>query len=267
MAAPDAVYYPNAPVVETVLAVQFEPLPGFGNAHFGWFWRDVLGDAWVDTKDAPPVPDQFEHFSAAGVAASPRIMFKTAGPSDRVQFVHESDDQVVQLQQTRLMLNWRRRGGGYPRFPERLDKFRSLWESWCSFCDRVKLGSVQPNQWEVTYYNHVPADGLWKNSRDWHKILPRLCPDVSDIDTEMLCLDSHESQWHFEIRPGRGRLHVQLQQAVIDNQPALVWVQTGRGHPKTSDWPGLESGLRIGHDAIIEAFEKFSSELAKSHWK
>lgn len=265
MASPEALYYPNAPVVETVLSVQFDPLPGFGNGHFGWFWRDGLGDEWIATKDAPPVSDQFERFHEAGAVPTPQIMFKTAGPTDRVQFIHKTDDQVVQLQQTRLMLNWRRRGEDYPRFPERLVRFKSLWESWCSFCARVKLGTVKANQWEVTYFNHIPQGALWQSARDWNKILPGLCSSV--VDTEHLSLDAFESQWHFEIHPRRGRLHVQLRQAIVDKQPVLVWTQTSRGEPESTDWPGLEAGLRIGHDAIIEAFEKFSSETAKSQWR
>lgn len=265
MANPDAGYYPNAPVVETVLAVQFDPLPGFGNGHFGWFWREVLGKEWIETKDAPPVPDQFEYFHPEGTVPPPRLVLKTAGPTDRVQFIHQSDDQVVQLQQTRLMLNWRKRGQSYPRFPERLAKFKALWESWCDFCNRLNLGTVQANQWEVTYFNHIPSAELWNSVRDWHSLLPGLCSDV--VDTELLSVDSCEVQWHFEIRPRRGRLHVRVNRAIVDNKPVLVWVQTSRGKPETMDWTGLEAGLQIGHDAIIEAFEQFSSEAAKSSWK
>lgn len=266
MAIPGVNHFHNAPVIESVLSVQFDPLPGFGSGHFGLFWRDVLGDEWSLTKNAPSVPDQFERFHEAGVTQPPHIVFKVAGSTDRVQFIHKSDDQVVQLQQTRLMLNWRRRGESYPRFPERLQKFAALWEQWCDFCRRFDLGTVHANQWEVTYYNHIPQGELWESAQDWHKVLPGLCSSV--VATHGLTMEAFESHWHFEIPPRRGRLHVQLNQAVTDNQRlVLVWTQTSRGEPETADWAGLEAGLRIGHDAIIEAFETFSSESAKTHWQ
>ena len=35
------------PVVETLLAVQFAPLPEFTGAMSGWFWKSYLGSDWT----------------------------------------------------------------------------------------------------------------------------------------------------------------------------------------------------------------------------
>ena len=57
------------PVVETVLGVQFDPIPGFSNAHLGAFWKRLLahensGSAgeWRTLTDAPPIEPTFERF-------------------------------------------------------------------------------------------------------------------------------------------------------------------------------------------------------------
>jgi len=53
----------HAPVVETVIGVQFEPLGKMTNAHLGAFWK-TLGPEWPNVTDAPRIEDQFERFDA-----------------------------------------------------------------------------------------------------------------------------------------------------------------------------------------------------------
>ena len=54
--------YNDPPVVETVLGVQFDRLPGFKNAHLGAFWKTLNAAEWPVVQDAPPLAPQFERF-------------------------------------------------------------------------------------------------------------------------------------------------------------------------------------------------------------
>lgn len=265
MSQDDPTYYPRAPVVESVIGVQFDALMGFGNAHFGAFWKSVLSGEWTKTKDSPPVADQFETFENSPLAATPRLVIRTAGPVDRVQFIHQSDDRVVQLQPTRLLINWRKRNQGYPRFQERLVDFQVLWANWSRFCEESAIGDLRPNQWEISYYNHVPRGELWESTSDWSGVLPGLV--MSPRNGDLLKFEYQDGEWHFEIPPQRGRLHVSLQRADAGGVPVLRWTQTARGPLNSGIWDDIEAGLRTGHDAIIAAFETHSSAKALDYWR
>src|SRR5579872_6141104 len=67
------------PVVETLISVQFNPLPNFTAAMTGWFWKSYLDDAglgkWTKTQEAPPLQDQFEQFGPDGGWAIQGLQF------------------------------------------------------------------------------------------------------------------------------------------------------------------------------------------------
>lgn len=265
MPSNESTHYPLAPVIETVIGVQFNSLVDFRNAHFGSFWKTVLTDDWKQTQDAPPIADQFETFRSTTAPNLHKVVLRTAGPSDRVQFIHKSDDRVIQLQQTRLLLNWRKRHEDYPRFGERLADFQTLWNSWARFCSESGIGELAPNQWEISYYNHVPRGTLWESPSDWSSILPGLLKTTTE--SEHLRFEYQDGEWHFELPPERGRLHISLQRASVDGEHLLRWTQTARGPLESDSWSEVESGLRTGHSAIISAFESLSSKKALDHWK
>jgi len=53
--------FERPPVNETVLGVQFDPLPRLSSAHLGAFWAS-LGTDWPVVNDAPELEQQFERF-------------------------------------------------------------------------------------------------------------------------------------------------------------------------------------------------------------
>jgi uncharacterized protein (TIGR04255 family) len=60
------VIYKNPPVVETVLSVQFNPLPNFGAGQLGAYWNE-LGAEWPNVTEAPGVEPEYERFERAPV--------------------------------------------------------------------------------------------------------------------------------------------------------------------------------------------------------
>src|SRR5438874_10933045 len=53
--------FKRPPVIETVLGVQFDPLPAMTNAHLGLFW-ELLGAEWPHVTDVMAIEQQFERF-------------------------------------------------------------------------------------------------------------------------------------------------------------------------------------------------------------
>ena len=54
--------FTNAPLIETVLGVQFAPLKGLGSAYVGWFWKQYLDSKWEKVAEVVPLLDEFERF-------------------------------------------------------------------------------------------------------------------------------------------------------------------------------------------------------------
>src|SRR5690349_146441 len=104
------------PVVETILGVQFEPLPKFRNAHLALFWKR-LGKDWTVPNDAPLLVPQFEQYGAE-VWRLPSLQLQVIqDASARAQIRNRDENRMIQVQNGRLHYNWLGQAGGdYPRY-------------------------------------------------------------------------------------------------------------------------------------------------------
>lgn len=132
-----------------------------------------------------------------------------------------------------------------------------------------KLGKLQPDQWEVTYVNHIPRGTVWEEPRDWQDVFRQL-PSVID-SPESVDLESCACEWHFEIKPQLGRLHIQLghgQSSVKSGEDLLRLTLTARGPIGGTKRNGLDLGLGLdlGRRIIVTTFKAVTSESAHKHW-
>ena len=51
----------NAPVIETVLSIQFKPIPGFTIPHFGLYWKGIR-DEFKHCEIKNPIVHMIENF-------------------------------------------------------------------------------------------------------------------------------------------------------------------------------------------------------------
>ncbi len=161
-------YYDNPPVVETILGVQFDRLPGFRNAHLGAFWQLLGANEWPVVADASPLHAQFERFAEETRWASGAQLHLTQDPSCRLQIKSEQGDRMIQVQNNRLHFNWLGAGGGtYPRYERVREEFSRVLGRFMAFVEEANVGELRPNQWEVTYLNHIPKGTTWTSPADW----------------------------------------------------------------------------------------------------
>ena len=260
--------FDNPPVVETALGVQFRAIAGMTAGHFGWYWKSCLDESWTKTAEAPPLLDQFERFGEKRSWSLPIPEFKVVRESPiRLQIISESDDRVIQLQNSRFLYNWRKKAGPYPRFdalyPEFMEKLRGFRE----FLRTAGLGDISPNQWEITYVNIIPRGELWESKEDWHNIFPGLYLPPRQLG--FVRLESITGEWHFEITPQRGRVHVSGQHAKhAGTDVEVLQLQFVARGPIEPDEPSrdLASDLQLGHRALIQTFVDLSSDAARQHW-
>ena len=277
--------FENPPVVETLFGIQFRPLAGFTSAHFGWFWQSVLGREWGHPAEAPLLPERQERFDRGPAWETSAVTLKVVdrpGP-ERMLFTHTDGSRRLQLQPGLLVLNWRLQAepsepGGetatsfrYVHFEERLSQFRTAMAGLSRFCEGAGLPEMIPNQWEVTYINHISRGTLWEHPRDWPHLLPSLFPEWSGFDGA--ALEAMGGRWQLELKDRRGRLYVNagLERRVSGEarEDVLALTLTARG-PVPVDAPAegsrVEAGLTVGHDAVVRGFAAITSETARRTW-
>lgn len=257
--------------METVLGVQFEPFKGFRNGHLGAFWKR-LGPDWPILTDVPPLPPQFERFGETEAWAEAGLQLKLIQePAARIQITNADRNRMIQVQNGRFHYNWLgERGDQYPRYQKVRPGFDCALKKFEQFLSDEQLGMLRPNQWEVTYVNHIPKVELWSEPHDWGRLFQ--FPIVPSADPRDLQLESMSGAWHFQIEPRRGRLHVQLQhgrRGGATGEEILVLTLTARGPAGGESGEHgftLGEGLDCGREAIVRAFAELTTEKAHNYW-
>lgn len=143
------------PLQEVAIGLQFDPTPGYAQAHVGAFWQRIKADY-------PRVSDQMRLESPIEVPGSAfpspmpfRVQFGTTLP--RAWFLNEDESFLIQLQDDRFIHNWRKKSSYYPRFESLAEQFIRRYGDFASFLDEEKLRAPVLRQLEVTYINWIPV--------------------------------------------------------------------------------------------------------------
>lgn len=256
------------PVIEVVLGVQFAVMPEYSTAHAGWFWKSQLPVDWCTVREAPRLDDAFERFGDEIRWAPEGIRLRAATEPDRVQLVRVDEQRMIQIQNSRFVYNWKKSGESpYPSYRVLRPEFDDVWERYRHFAQGASLGEPKLNQWEVVYVNHLAKGNLWNEVADWHRIIPRLLPPFDGNEfSNFEAMGSNE--WRYVLPEQRGRLHVLLKHARLrDGGPEMMVLQLiARGAIDADRGWSLESGLDLGHDAIVTSFAGMTSDEAQLHW-
>lgn len=265
-------------MVETILGVQFDPIRAFTNGHLGAFWARIrgssqAGERWTKVTDAAPLPMTFERFDDehpwmdVGIA----LQVSRDPPANRLQISNESGNALIQIQNGRIHYNWvRQHDGVYVRYENVRPRFEAILAELGSYLKEQGLGDIKPNQWEVTYVNHMPKGTVWDAPGDWADVFVGLAP--SGFGASESRFESFAGVWHYEIPEKRGRLHVELARARTQAAPReelLRFTLTARGpiSPGTLNGGELVNGLDLGRRAIVTGFRDLTSKRAHAYWK
>jgi uncharacterized protein (TIGR04255 family) len=262
------------PVVETALSVQFNALAGFTAAHAGWFWKDYvekLGDGpskeWKQVIETVSIPEQFEKFGAEEVWVPP-VSLVQGLMSPRIQIIRGDGERMVQLQNNRFILNWRKFASAYPSYETLLPEFRNMLSAFESFCSESGFGAPVYNLWELTYVDQMKKGTMWDSARDLSRIFPALAmPPVSVRHAPPSDDERVSADWRFSLANQRGRLYIQLRQArlPLSNEEVIQLTTTARGPVNESQ--SWEQGLNLGHESLREMFFAITSPEAQEFWK
>lgn len=260
--------FERPPVNETVLSFQFEPIPNFGIPHFGLYWNTVR-DRYSQFEVVPaldPIQEQFPrpHSEAPqGV----RVEFGTGSPPVRCWY-SDGGNSLIQLQNGRFIVNWRKLGQDvpYPRYPEIKQSFQDEWAGFCAFLKSEGWAVPEVNQCEVSYINHIECvtpDGTHLTTSDILRIGGEAAgegflPRPSAMHGAMT----------FDLPDEQGRLSVSFKPATRKtDQKALVMLElTARGKPVQPSTDAALAWLDTGREWVVRGFDDMTSEVMHTIW-
>lgn len=256
------------PVVETALSVQFQILERFGNAHLGLFWQLVRED-FPERHDADPIEPQLERFGdARELSRLPQLRLVTSHQGARLRMSSADGHEMLQLQNGRLVYNWRRlENGEYPRWRNVKPVFLSALGKFQSFLESESIDELRPQQWEVTYVNYFERGREWESPCDWPALLPSLLGHADRVS--VASFESLGYRSSFVIPEQAGRLHVELNHGLsgpeTDSKELLIMKLTARG--EITEIEQMESRLSLGRNTIVGAFGEMTGDCAQQLWE
>ena len=263
-----SISFDRPPLVETVLGVQFNADFAL-KTHLLYQFIEHLGGDWKPPEEVPFLDFQHETFDP-GTSWSPflensKIQIFPDLPPIRLRAKNKANDRMIQIQNGRLHYNWlKTENQEYPRYAKVRPEFDKVFTQWKEFLSSKSI-ALKENQWQITYINHIPKGTVWEHPSDWL----RMFNQESNVQPcQGLTLESFSSRLTFEIAPKRGRLHVHAVRAQATNEKSEIkevirMDLTARG-PVEGDQRNLDSGLNLGHDTIVNAFEGLTKN-AKTH--
>ncbi len=263
--------FENPPVVEVALSVQFAPIDALQTPQMGLLWGEFRERLPKSTAQ-PPLQPEFENFEAAGISM-PRVRIETfdAPPVPRLWFLNGEETELVQVQQTRFITNWRRvNDEPYPRFQKVLQDFRRRFGIFSEFLSREKLGELEPNQCEVTYVNHI--DRATGQAR--HGAVEEILTTWTEHYSDSFLHDPEDVAVRLRyLIPGpndtpAGRLHISFQRAFkMDQKPIFLLNLTARGKPTSDGMEGVYGFFDLGHEWIVRGFTSITPRSMHQIWE
>lgn len=263
--------YDSPPISEAVLSVQFNKIPNFTGAHAGWYWKNYLDSTWLNAYQTSRIGEQFERFGEARIfePIGGAQQFKISGnDAQRHQFTLEAGDRMVQVQDTRFTYNWIKKDSHYPSYNDLLPEFKEKFKLFENFIEDAKLGTIEQNQWEVTFINEIYANNLMSTLSEISNIIPGFY--IPNNAQESLALDTAGFGWTMEIGDQLGRIHISITHGKKGSSegPELIALQfVARGAIDKSRNIDLSSGFDLGHNTIVNLFTDMTSDDAHKLWE
>jgi uncharacterized protein (TIGR04255 family) len=151
----DLPMFDQPPVIEVAVGVHFLQLPGLNTVELVRLVDDLWRTRYPRTIEqplSPPLPQP---------GTGPMLALQLQAGSLPIRLWSLTDDQsiLVQVQQDRVLLNWRKikEDDPYPRYRTLRGDFAEVWQEFSNHVNEHDYyGVLQPNVAEVSFFNRVP---------------------------------------------------------------------------------------------------------------
>lgn len=257
----------NPPVIEVYCRIMFEKLVKLKAPHLGLFWPIIKSD-FPDSDVKPNLPLNIETYGNEFYAGQELQHFEIP-QLPRTWFVSKDKSEVLQIQQDQLMNNWQKiqTTDAYPRYKNIIEKFEEHWSKFSEFLGTNSLGSLKPQQYELTYINHISSLNGWSPETPIESIFPDLnlsrekeflpqCETISVINTYLLPNDE-------------GRLYSTIRTIKHPNhkEPIIQFQLMVRGIGNNKSFETMRSWFDQAHIWIVKGFADLTNkETQKEKW-
>lgn len=261
--------FDDPPVTEVALSIQFAALSQFRNAHAGLYWDKIRKQYPVASEQSPLVP-AFETFGTPHLPPRLQVQALATPPVSRHWFETADGEHLVQLQQDRILHNWRQRSSEmkYPRYESLCPKFEDEVDKLSAFLRAENLGELRPNQCEVTYINTISSTGA-ENPHDLARITPLWADHPGDALSPTPETTTIQTQFVLQREDGPfGRVYVNFTPAyrTTDHAPVVQLAVSARGRPSEETIPAAFALLDQLRTAIVQTFARVTTPIMHNRW-
>jgi uncharacterized protein (TIGR04255 family) len=252
--------FDNPPVSEVAFGFQFAAAPVLSTVSIGMYCNSIK-DRYPIIAEQVPLPDIPE----PGLQLMfPRFEFASGlPPVRRVWMQTEDHDWLVQIQENRFHVNWRRVSGRkYPSFEMVSERFRAEWSHFLEWTKAAKI-AVLPQRYELTYINLITSENGFSANGRAHELLSFFSPINGRLLSNPVLMTGDLG---FELPDDKGILSVSVKHVIqkSNNQPGLQIELTARG---ICDPERFESAFKTAHEYIVIGFADLITDRAKEMWK
>ena len=244
--------FQDPPVDEVVLGVQFEPPAAYTSVVAGKIW-DLFRDEFPLVNEVPRLEPQFEVFGGNPTPGF-QLSFGVGPLRSRLWFISADESHLLQFQEDRFFLNWRKRPNGsisglpYPRYEQISSTFRHKISLLDDFFRDYFGSGLKITQAEASYFNVMPMEDFSSVGKIF-----------SFLKAETLNLDGFATNLVEIISNAEGHPHARgfyESQSLLtpDGQKLARLGLTVRGKPAGED---LAAGLSFIDDARLNIILKF----------
>ncbi len=258
--------FSQPPVEEVALAVQFDE--GAVDTLSAAAFRNTLLSTFPKHQEQPPRPPMDEPFDAVVEALPFRFEVFGAPPMPRFWFLNEDGSRLVQLQHDLLAVNWRHlpEGPDYPRFLALRDELGKLLASLDATVKEAGKRGLRPNWCEVSYINHVTANG---DRPALHELLTVVAPPKPERFLPAMEDGQLVARYGIEEEGTPvGRLTVNVSSAIRNVDRVPIWVLTlaARVRAAGEELKDAMAALDKGHAWALQGFLDLTTTEMQSKW-
>ena len=265
----EGVIFDNPPVIEIALAVQFDPIQQLSSSVLGAFWSEVK-ERFPQMKQLQPLPEVMLVPPERKLGENwPEFVFNKPGTSGhaRLALSTAGGDRILQLQNSKLVYNWKKVGASVsPGFSRLRGELQELFAGLCRFANAQPKVQII----ECSYVNHIDVA-----SEDlYEQVFPFVRPRDLVARAEGGCCPAdlnvaQVSQWIPEVNGlveanAQTRLFgaegAQQKKIVLSISGRSVSVKDGQGSD-VLDGRFVELQKRV-----LEGFMSCSSAVVKEEW-
>ncbi len=246
-----------------MLGIQFTPVSSYTSVHGNDVWA-LFREEFRLVQEHPPLEPKFETFGGVNPTSGIEFLVRPPPARGRLWFLSAQENHLIQFQEDRLLLNWRRRPNaeGYPRIEGIASNFRDYVQRLDKYVLETFGHQLEINQAEICYFNVIPVEEFF-HVDDWLKLwgCDRLNIEGININFSEVIRDEDDVAY--------ARLSHDIQSAYTTKgkEKALRFALTFRGRPENTDANARMEIIHKGRDVIVTRFSEITTNKAHQIWR